>query len=1142
MTQKEQKYFAAPDGRLNADDADVACGLNEWCDLRNLRTGTTDDGVTSVAESVWGNALRSTPEPSVTHLYMGSAWDAAEGRILYFLKDIYGTQDKIKAYYPIGGLEYTVLLSSQVTGGLSFHKWSFIHSARVVNGHLYWTDNLNEPRRLNIDAAIKLNHPDFSTDEVAYTAPLAYEIITLIRRPLNYPLQVTKKKATDVGLTLNTNSIKNGAFRFTAFVEFRKGERSTLSMHSKLVPYNFPQETTDGYNVIEVKLPLSQAIGQDVQRVILCVVYADTNQAFEIKTWDKDSATDSSAIAAHNSGTTALTHYFTNTEVGAAIDTATLVKPFDSVPLLSEALERAVHRLLLGNNLMGYDTPTLTSLSADVFSGAAGTASGQWTSYDWALRDDPGMTTSYFAYFPVAVDATHPAGFYDLTASPTGGNPTDTLIDINDYTFVCADPATAATDIGGYIASLFGELQFGAVGSMTEGAVSASNTSPSADVAVLKADSSRKVAIVFYDRFMRQCGVRESNSGVITTPDRSYSDPTSYNYSIQWTLSNTAALTEIPDWAYYYSIVATKDLKRTFFAQARAGDIVYATKDSAGVYVFTTNTYSASHAGVALKLDILDSYGMGYEYNEGDIIKVYLSGGSTVYSLSVLGQDSNWVVAELDDLGDLTSASALFEIYTPQVQSAGQFYYEQGSLYAVTNPGAADRSYAVTQGYLPGDVYLLSRDVSPSDYLVEAMSPSKTLWQNWLTQAGRVQVVDRTGQQRLEGGVRWSNTRIDGTRINGLSSFDSPDQKLLPAEMGTLRKLQLTSKVGNEQGGIMLALCEQQTASLYMGEVQLYGATRAGDLAQTADVIGTVNVLKGDYGTQNPEAVTEYRGMVVWPDARSGKWVQYASNGLFPFSAYKTVRLWKQFFKTYTALSRQQIEDMGGRPFLFTAVDPGHEELLISLPTVLSQPPQGYLPDYPSTIYPFDLWDGQGKTMVYKLDLGLGNPHWQGAYDFVADGFTMTGDSLYAHKNGHLYEQGVSGSVTFFGNPFRPSVSFYGNLFGGLPKVAQNLSLEANLVPTLTYVRSEVPYQQATDLMDYEWKDLEGVWYATLRRNKLTPTATGLTTGGLLSGEKMRAVAFRFHLQWTLGGERLQLRRVTIGYQLSRGHQNIIVQ
>lgn len=94
-------------------------------------------------------------------------------------------------------------------------------------------------------------------------------------------------------------------------------------------------------------------------------------------------------------------------------------------------------------------------------------------------------------------------------------------------------------------------------------------------------------------------------------------------------------------------------------------------------------------------------------------------------------------------------------------------------------------------------------------------------------------------------------------------------------------------------------------------------------------------------------------------------------------------------------------------------------------------------------------------------------------------------------------------------------------------------------MPSLTYFYVDTPYQQATDLVDFDWTNLESILYATLYRNKLVPTATGYNTNGLLTAEKIRTNALKVMVQFDVTTVLLQLRFVTVGYINSVGHRQV---
>jgi len=231
----EKKYLASiADGGLDADSAAFAVGLNKVVNAENVRWGTTDQYGNQAVQAIGGTLQISEAIPSQTFYTIGSAEDVDNARIVWFKYCTTGPWHKIMCYDSNAGREYTVLMSSQVTGGLNFSGSNLIHSARIINGLLYWTDDNNEQRKINIDSGIKLNHPDYVTSANAYQLPIAQETITLLRKPPAYPLQVEKA----VQPSVNSNFLGKNGFWFSYRYIYYDGETSVPSMHSPLIGYN----------------------------------------------------------------------------------------------------------------------------------------------------------------------------------------------------------------------------------------------------------------------------------------------------------------------------------------------------------------------------------------------------------------------------------------------------------------------------------------------------------------------------------------------------------------------------------------------------------------------------------------------------------------------------------------------------------------------------------------------------------------------------------------------------------------------------------------------------------------------------------------------------------------------------------------
>lgn len=1141
MQEIEKKYLAdLQSGKGNFDAAPFALGPNEWINMENCRSRTTDNGFTKIIEAIGSTTLLSTIEPSVTFMYNGGAYDIPGNRFLYFQVNLTGPWHRIMCYSFTDNTTYIVLLSSQVTGGLNLSKDYFIHSAKVINGILYWTDYLNEQRKTKIDAGIKLNQPSFVTTIAPYSSPISQSVISLIRNPPVYP--IVPQKQFNAGVT--TNFTQNEAFIFSYFYIFRDFEESVGSDWSRLINYN---SSGENWNNVGLTIPLNQFIEQDVLRINVVAFYLNGQVAFIIKTWDRNIATDAAAIAAHNAGTTALAYDFYNDRIGVSMGTVSgpfMTKFFDSVPIRSRALEIAKDRIHLGYNLKGYNTPVVSSLTTTVIS--SGTSGVTKVGYDTTLtyREITGGPPNFndVRVWLVFMTELTPQGYYAVVSTEqivVGGPPPSPIAlpatrVVAQLSFRGADQ----TAVIAYYDGLF--VNFAPVVPLTfdqPGSTTVITDISANDLIPFKTDSAYQAGIVFYDKSLRKCGLFTTDSLISRIPDRNYG-LTSVASLITWTLSNASPVFEIPDWAYFYQIVITKNLSTRFFEQAVTDQILYARKNSDGTYDTNAayNTLVAASVALAISLDFLVTYGFGYTFNENDLVKIYRATLAAVFTLRVLGTQGKYLIAQLTDIGSTAATSYLYEIRTPYQSIGNEPMYENGQLFAVTNPATALRQYGTLNGTINGDIYIKTRTHSAVDYFTEAMSPQDAQWQKWNTDASRANFVDKIGQRLLTQSDVWSNTIIEGTEQNGLSSFEALNQKLIPQENGPIQKLQLTSKVQDEPGIVMLAICEKETVSLYIGETQQYGSSSSTTLTLATDVIGSINVLKGSFGTRHPESVFEFRGNVFWWDDVNGKIIQYSTNGLFPVSNYDCTKYWKQFTDQFNSMTSAQIEALGNRPLVFMAVDPHHWELLVCVPKLLNTPPKGYLPDYPSTIYPFDMWDGQAKTIVFKLNAEPN--YWQGAFNYSVEGFLTMNNKLFAFKYGQLYQCNSTNSFcNLFGVQYRPRIMPVFNQRPNLPKTPDWFKVESNLVPLKVYIYCDFPYQQSTDLVDLDFKNLEGELYSQWYRNKLVQTATGFTTNGLLTNQKVRSIYFYMLIEFTVTNVNLQLRYLTLGYQLSAGHK-----
>jgi|SRR5580692_5946835 hypothetical protein len=895
------------------------------------------------------------------------------------------------------------------------------------------------------------------------------------------------------------------------------------------------------FSYVDIQIPLAERIDQDVIEIDLIANYLVSGIYFIIKSWKTIIAADAAAIALHNSDVQPLEYLFYNNQAGIAIDAAYAVKPFDSVPLTCQTIEMAKNRGFMGNYITGYTSSNLiTSLAVTPDITVQGAGVGTYITGEWfalvyeSVRFGSPARHVYYMRSTRSIVTMPPSPYYYYTIANAA--PTFPVSITTGIIFL----GTTISAVLNYYTGLFGDPPNVLVISNSDMGVSSALLSQNETInfgvitKAFKSNSNYQLGITFYDNYGRKCGVVTNTNLLVTIPNTGFS-ANQYATALNWTLSNANGFEEIPPWAYYYSINITKCLRTRFFVEA-VGFVVYASLSATNTYLFTQLSYSSDWAGVAIDISFLQSNGMGYIYSSGDVVNFFLSG--SYYSLNIIGQSAQYIVATLFDIGELGSgALAFYEIYTPYKQSTTEPYFEVGEIFPIVNPGTGNPQYSLIAGTVAGDVFLFQRENNSITYVAEAMSPNNLYYTSWFTDAGRPNFIDYIGQVQLLSSVCYSNTFIAGTENNGLSTFDALDETDLSPDLGPIMKLQLTSKV-SKIGTIMLAICGgSETASLYLSENTLISNTGDSVVAQANSVIGSVHELKGEFGTLNPESVVEFRGNVYWFDAQNGKIIQYADNGLFPISNYKLSRYWKLFSDAYKSLTATEIEALGSRPYVFGCADPHHGEVMWTVPTVLATPPNGYLPDYPSTVYPFDIWDGMAKTIVYKL---YTDPNkWQGSYRFTPEYMFNLENNVFAFKNGQLYvhNQSTLPYTNYYGVQYSPSIMFLSNQLLNKPKVYNNFSVEGSAAPSLAYFMSLYQYLQSSDLVASDFKDLEGVWYAPIYRNKLDPAFGGNYPLALTGGEKMRTAALYIMAQWDATQGIVQIKFCNVGYTVALGQK-----
>lgn len=1156
-----KKQFYGEGAGMDGDSSPKKVAPNGWLNLMNGRVAVSQNGRDYRIENVKGTeAIVQSVHPAGTNICIGGAHDEKRDRLVYCLHNSNGDH-AIFVFDKSSGTTYKVILNSQVEDGLNFSKsYRIDRNARVIGDLFVFTDNNQDIFCINLEAGIKLNHPTYDTEVEAYDTPILNTSITLIKRPPAYSLSVSKENDA----SFPNSYIADVSMFFCYRYQYKEYQVSALSSYSSLININ---TATDNYNYVSIEVPFAEQIDDDVRVVELIVKYGSTGKSFVIKRFDKDRSADAAAIAAHNAGTTNLSHDFYNTVNGTALSDVDSVNNFDLIPLRAKTIDLANLRLFMGNILAGYDTPLTTSLTAEVNSSDTG-SSGEWDG-EWGyvtlhanLIGDCQDTYMY----PFVYSETAPSKFYffpnaRVNSAWNGGThiadlkATENILDATvtantEAEFVTtlklfSYPTSSGCPVDTPTWQTSYEILYDAFGASSD--VTMYSFSASSVTSYFKTGGQYNLSIAFYDKYRRKCGVVDAPY-LVSIDDR-LSDQTTFSASITWLLSNTNRLTEIPEWAYYYQIHITKNLRTRFFLQAATTTAHYVVKNQDGTFDYANDTFAATgRYGTAFDISSLTTFGFGYTFQEGDVINIYdTTSAGNLIGLPILAVDGNYVIFKNTDLGALgTSLDFLFEINTPYKPSLTEPFYETGPVYAVANAGTSGRAYSVITDVISGDVYSAERDLdSDTTYITETMSPNDKLWKVWETNTGWVNFVDTVGQQQKLNTIAFTDTFVAGARLNGLNKVQVSASKNVENEAGEIQKLQMATRV-SEQGHVMLCICTTQVFSIYLGVVQVTTESGSSYLAKTDGIIGSVNPIKSLGGTTHPETVISYLGLIYWADLANGMICQYSANGIDDQSRYKMTRFFKNYFSEYQRASANNLDNINGFHHLPTAIDPFSKEFLITCPGLIYEnyastlPSYSSVPDYATSIlYRFDVYDKLAKTMALQIESNA----WGSNYEYAGEFYDYLSGDMYGFKNGILYKFNSDSAYNkFFGTykPIRLCVVL-NEVESGEIDLA-NIAIEGSDAPTFTVAYSSNPDVQITDLTDESFQKEGTAFFATFFGDRLSPNIQGDAAFKMNFGDVITGYPIYLMLEWDINYKLVYVDAVNIGFNLSKGLRNLIKQ
>ena len=226
MAEVKQNFLKA---KMNKDLDDRLVPKGEYRNAQNISVAKSEGQDVGALQNILGNNLVSNftlPTDTYGVEIIGHFMDVKNDRIIVFMTNYVDTSsDSLSnfsptgAYHAIGVYNITSAVSSIVVAGrfLNFSKTQEIYGVNMIDNLLFWTDNRNQPRKINLRSAIGNNSYYTTEDHISVSKYYPYQTIDLITDEVvslgaGVPVpgsgyttttNVATSGGTGVGLTLN---------------------------------------------------------------------------------------------------------------------------------------------------------------------------------------------------------------------------------------------------------------------------------------------------------------------------------------------------------------------------------------------------------------------------------------------------------------------------------------------------------------------------------------------------------------------------------------------------------------------------------------------------------------------------------------------------------------------------------------------------------------------------------------------------------------------------------------------------------------------------------------------------------------------------------------------------------------------------
>ena len=357
-----QRNFIA--GRMNKALDERLVPNGEYIDALNVRLGSTEDSEIGSVENSKGNtkmtSLQYEQTGSTTGAVLlssqarciGAYEDGQNNRIYWFVHDPAftlgetGKIDMVVSFNPTTqSLTYHIISIDDGFGAnttLNFNPQHLITGIDLVDDLLFFTDNINPPRFINVTQ----NYPNPFYDVDVATAE---EFMVIKKPPIKAPSIVLKSQSNNIDDFLEERFICF-AYRY----QYTNGEFSATSQWSEPAfdpapyNYNFSSNLNDGMINTITGVDIQFNSGSSLVKAIEILYKESTDDTIKII----DKLPKGLQGYADN---TEYTFTFDNRKIFTILPSTELLRLYDNVPIKALGQTLMGNRLVYGNYVEGYD-------------------------------------------------------------------------------------------------------------------------------------------------------------------------------------------------------------------------------------------------------------------------------------------------------------------------------------------------------------------------------------------------------------------------------------------------------------------------------------------------------------------------------------------------------------------------------------------------------------------------------------------------------------------------------------------------------------------------------------------------------------------------------------------------------------------